>query len=413
MHDALGLRPQQVPVREVPDGHVHVLLARCPRTLEVRKTPGEEEVVPAGDDVHGGDGPLEVAEHVAVAPKDAIRARVLERVLEEGDAMAGEHHVQIGHGQRAERLVGQALQEPGDAVLGEVVGRAQSREQPQHEVEPEHDELERDAAAGQEAGATHAALGHDGHDEVHLGALLAAGAGPGREAEVGDAEDGELAVVPGLLLDPRDGGGAVLDLRLHGHEGAAGAEAAARVLHEHREAALDQQLLPKVQAAAVGRAHEHRGEGARLTGRREQRRTQHVAGARRRRIEILLDHLVPWRRQVQRARPEPRCEGGKAEITAPVVKPHLRERVVEDEAEDERLRHDGEGACGHAQRHGVPKAEGRRGRAYEHEQSESDADLKGHAAPREGAPQDARLKLAVHARCPGRPQAPQGLASPG
>eukprot|EP00968_Pinguiococcus_pyrenoidosus_P010733 scaffold859_cov306-Pinguiococcus_pyrenoidosus.AAC.11 len=106
IHDLLRLRHEEIPMCKVPNCQTGVKLARLASPMEVGDAPAKKEVVPPRHDVHRGNGSaVEATQHVRGAPKLPVRLWIGERLLEEGDLLARQEDIQLGHGQRLPRLV--------------------------------------------------------------------------------------------------------------------------------------------------------------------------------------------------------------------------------------------------------------------------------------------------------------------
>ena len=223
---------------------------------------------------HGDIDGVEAATDVDLPPEGAV-VGVVEVVSEVGSAVLHQRDP-VGEGHVGVALGGEGLGE--EAVL---VGRVEVALEGLHL-------LARETLAFERVAALEEGVGH--HPAVLQGAAgvagpalaVVGGAGDGRHrlqvgwgvggelvlvgAEVGLADDADVAIAPGLLGDPLDRVVAVGAFGQVGGVVALGAEAAAAVLGDERVAKTNPEVGARVGAATgattVGRARQDRGEGA-------------------------------------------------------------------------------------------------------------------------------------------------------
>ena len=304
------------------------------RRLEVAQRLREEKVVPPGDEVerrrHDGAraAGAELAQRRAFGPERAVGVGRRDGVAVEGPPPPQQHLVELEQRRvplrLRERAVAESLEE------GDAQPQRGGREGDEVDVEePVSDELERETAGVAVAvdRRVYRRLRDHGNARLHRARRRRAHRRPRRQPEVRAAEDADAAVAPRLLPHPRHRRRAVVALLLDRHEHLVGAEAAARVLEEHRVAALGEDDLAPLDPRAlraVRRAHDHRREALARARRQPQRAAQHLPVADGDRVD------APHRRAVRR-----RVEPARAREAPPLVRADgARERAEHDRGDE-------------------------------------------------------------------------------
>ena len=302
------LHPVQAREAPVLVRHHRQLACRLHRrcALVVLQRLAREKVIPARDHVqrrgHDAIGVVgaQLTEGGSRGPeRSVVRVRLLHAALEKVPPFPKEEQIQL-----PQRLVHRGAQEaplPPVAVQGAAEGdRARVRDD-LDEVEPEHEQLQRDCASLAEDRWPHHRLRDDRHEGLHLSGLACSDARPGGKPEVRGPEDGDASIAPRLGTHPAHRLLAVLALVLDGHEIAIGAKAATRVLQEHGIPPLRQHNVAPVGVLvlrAIGRANDDGGEGTHSVASRWQPQRpaqQVVAVVHSARLHSLHLHLEAWR----------------------------------------------------------------------------------------------------------------------